>query len=126
MITALDVIADENGLMMRTGVSGPALRTCPHKRRGTAAPESASLPMKRAVAMLTAASAIAVCPSPGVADQEMVQSPLLMRRAGPSCQPGNLEGDPRAGYRYYLGPCAGPDATSDTRSVEQRRRRGRQ
>ena len=50
--------------------------------------------------------------APARADSEMRQSPLLMRRAGPSCQRGNLGAEPGAGYYYRLGPCAGPD-TSD-------------
>ncbi|WP_237480107.1 hypothetical protein [Lichenibacterium dinghuense] len=37
------------------------------------------------------------------------QSPLLMRRAGPSCRAGHLGGAPHAGYRWLRGPCRGVD-----------------
>lgn len=52
---------------------------------------------------------LAALATPVRADNQMVQSPLLMRRAGPSCQPGNLGAEPGAGYGYRLGPCAGAD-----------------
>ena len=57
------------------------------------------------------ALAAASCATSASADSRMVQSPLLMRRAGPSCQPGHLGGEEGAGYRYALGPCAGVDGT---------------
>ena len=66
--------------------------------------------MRHADAVLAAALAFATWPGPTLADSEMKQSPLMMRRAGPSCQAGNLGGDPGAGYFYRLGPCAGVDA----------------
>ncbi|RYC29552.1 hypothetical protein D3273_23490 [Lichenibacterium minor] len=65
--------------------------------------------------------------TPAFADNQMKQSPLLMRRAGPSCQPGNLGAEPGAGYYYRLGPCAGADMTAPEvdreASVPGRRRR---
>ena len=77
--------------------------------------------MKRASTALFIAFAAVACATPTLADHEMVQSPLLMRRAGPSCQPGNLEGEPGAGIRYRLGPCAGPDSSSSVNPGEIQR-----
>ncbi len=81
--------------------------------------------MRRFPAILLALTAVS---APAFADSEMKQSPFLMRRAGPSCQPGNLGGDAGAGYGYRLGPCAGADAstpprTDDGQDVPRRRRR---
>ncbi len=68
--------------------------------------------MGRVYAAIIAALAVAACPTATFADNEMRQSPLLMRRAGPSCRPGNLGAQPGAGYHYQLGPCAGADASA--------------
>lgn len=86
------------------------------------------MPMKRLYAVSLSILALATCPTPSFADNEMVQSPLMMRRAGPSCRPGNLGGDPGAGYRYRLGPCAGAEASPSANTGEgpaayRRRRR---
>lgn len=71
---------------------------------------------------------LAVFTAPAQADSQMKQSPLLMRRAGPSCRPGNLGGEPGAGYLYRLGPCAGadPSATPDLEGGREAFGRGRQ
>ena len=84
--------------------------------------------MTRLHAILLAALALTAVSTPAVADSQMKQSPLLMRRAGPSCQPGNLGGEEGAGYFYRLGPCAGADASTPPRTdegqdVPRRRRR---
>ena len=89
-----------------------------------------SEPMRRAVTVLITLLAAITLPTPTLADSQMKQSPLLMRRAGPSCQPGNLEGEPGAGYAYRLGPCAGVDSSSpaggdDGQERPARRRRFR-
>ena len=64
--------------------------------------------------------------APAWADSEMKQSPLLMRRAGPSCQPGNLGAETGAGYNYRLGPCEGPDTSDAVPALESLgQRRGR-
>ncbi len=47
--------------------------------------------------------------TPALANGAMKQSPLLLRRAGPSCRPGHLGSARGAGYFYRRGPCAGVD-----------------
>ena len=66
--------------------------------------------MRCVPAVILLALSLASCPTPTLADNEMRQSPLLFRRAGPSCQPGHLGGEEGAGFGYRVGPCAGPDA----------------
>ena len=52
---------------------------------------------------------LAATDTAALANGAMKQSPLLMRRAGPSCRPGHLGAARGAGYFYRRGPCAGVD-----------------
>ena len=52
---------------------------------------------------------VAASSTPALANGAMKQSPLLLRRAGPSCTPGHLGAVRGAGYFYRRGPCAGVD-----------------
>lgn len=79
----------------------------------------------RLAAAALAATLGPVWSRPALADSEMKQSPLLMRRAGPSCRPGDLGAEPGAGYRYWLGPCAGPDGGEAPPAGSRRGRRAR-
>ena len=84
-------------------------------------PARANVTMQRVWVIALVGLSVMTRPTVALADHEMVQSPLLMRRAGPSCQPGNLAGDPGAGRRWYLGPCAGVDATAPADDNERGR-----
>lgn len=81
--------------------------------------------MKRDRAALALLFALLAWSVPARADDVMQQSPLLMRRAGPSCRPGDLGGSPDAGYGLALGPCAGADPATPPTGNARAGRNGR-
>ncbi len=98
------------------------------RRSAAIVDRAANEPMTRSHVVTLMAYALVARSTPAFADNQMKQSPLLMRRAGPSCQPGNLGSQPGAGYSYRLGPCAGVDTSAapdleEDRALPGRRRR---
>ena len=81
--------------------------------------------MKRDRVALALFFAALAWPVPAWAENVMEQSPLLMRRAGPSCRPGDLDGSQNAGYGLALGPCVGAEPTTPPVENERVGRSGR-